>query len=136
VIPLGKGRVDREGTDVTIVTYGATVELSRRAADQVADEMSVEIIDLRCLIPWDQELVAASVSKTSRLLVVHEDIGTCGFGAEVAAWAAEHCFDDLDAPVRRVTAQDCHVAYEPTLERAILPQVEDIVAGLRALCRY
>ncbi len=136
VIPLGKGRIDREGRDVTIVTYGATVELSRRAADLVADDMSVEIIDLRCLIPWDKELVAASVSKTSRLLVVHEDIGTCGFGAEVAAWVAEHCFDDLDAPVRRVTAQDCHVAYEPTLEKAILPQVDDITAGLRALCAY
>jgi 2-oxoisovalerate dehydrogenase E1 component len=136
VIPLGKGRIDREGTDVTIVTWGATVELSRRAVEQVAEDISVEIIDLRCLIPWDQELVAASVSKTSRLLVVHEDIGTCGFGAEVAAWVAEHCFDELDAPVRRVTAQDCHVAYEPTLEKAILPQVDDIVAGLRALCSY
>ena len=70
------------------------------------------------------------------MLVVHEDVGTCGFGAEIAAWIAEHCFADLDAPVRRVTAQDCHVAYEPTLEDAILPQVDDIAAAAEALLHY
>jgi 2-oxoisovalerate dehydrogenase E1 component len=136
VIPLGRGRIDREGTDLTIVTYGATVELARKAAAALADEASVEIIDLRCLIPWDQEMVAESVAKTSRVLIVHEDIGTCGFGAEVAAWIAEHCFRELDAPVGRVTAQDCHVAYEPTLENAVLPQVDDIVTGARKLLNF
>jgi 2-oxoisovalerate dehydrogenase E1 component len=136
VIPLGSGRVVSEGRDLTIVTYGATVELSRKAAAMLGEDRSVEIIDLRCLIPWDQDLVAGSVAKTGRVLVVHEDIGTCGFGAEIAAWIAEHCFADLDAPVRRVTAKDCHVAYEPTLEAAILPQVDDIAEAARGLLGY
>ena len=136
VIPLGRGRVVSEGRDLTIVTYGATVELSRKAVAMLGDDPSVEIIDLRCLIPWDQELVARSVAKTGRVLVVHEDVGTCGFGAEIAAWIAEHCFADLDAPVRRVTAQDCHVAYEPTLEAAILPQADDIAEAARGLLGY
>jgi 2-oxoisovalerate dehydrogenase E1 component len=118
------------------VTYGATVELSRRAADALADDASVEILDLRCLIPWDRELVARSVEKTSRVLVVHEDIVTCGFGAEVAAWIAAECFTSLDAPVRRVGAADCHVPYEPTMEQAVLPQVDDIVAAARAVLRF
>ncbi len=135
VIPLGKGAVVQEGTDLTIITYGATVERSRRAATLLG-EASVEIIDLRCLVPWDQELVAASVAKTGRVMVVHEDIRTCGFGGEVAAWIAEECFSKLDAPVMRVGALDCHVAYEPTLEDAILPQPDDIAAKARDLLAY
>jgi 2-oxoisovalerate dehydrogenase E1 component len=136
VIPLGTGTVDREGGALTIVTWGATVELSRRAVDTLGPDASVEIIDLRCLVPWDQELVAASVAKTGRALVVHEDIGRAGFGAEIAAWIADACFADLDAPVRRVTAKDCHVGYEPTLEKAILPQVADIAAAAQELLRF
>ena len=96
----------------------------------------MEIIDLRCLVPWDRELVARSVAKTGRALVVHEDIGRAGFGAEIAAWIADACFADLDGPVRRVSAQDCHVGYEPTLERAILPQVADIATAVEALLQY
>jgi 2-oxoisovalerate dehydrogenase E1 component len=96
----------------------------------------VEVVDLRTISPWDHELVAASVGRTHRLLVVHEDVLTAGFGGEVAAWAAEHCFTDLDAPIRRVAAADTHVAYEPTLEQAILPQVDDIARVLRELCAF
>ncbi len=137
LVPLGSGALVARGDDLTIVTYGATVELCRRTAVALAGEdLSVEVIDLRSLVPWDQEMVAQSVRRTGRLLVVHEDTLTCGFGAEVAAWAGEACFADLDAPVRRVGATDTPVAYEPGLERAILPQVEGIAAAARLLCRY
>jgi 2-oxoisovalerate dehydrogenase E1 component len=138
VIPLGKADYAARGDDVTIVTYGATVEKSRQAAVKVAGDGggAADVIDLRCLIPWDHDLVAESVARTGRALVVHEDIQTAGFGAEVAAWIAEHCFDDLDAPVVRIGAKDCHVAYEPSLEQAILPQVDDIAAALTDLLAY
>ena len=137
LIPLGKASTVREGRDLTIVTWGATVQKSLDAAEQLAAEnMSLEVIDLRSLIPWDKEAVAASVARTSRLLVVHEDVLTSGFGAEVAAWAGEACFRDLDAPISRLGATDTFVAYEPTLERAILPQTEGITAAARALLAY
>ncbi len=136
-VPFGKGRVDRPGTDLTIVTWGATVERSRQAAERLAGEgTEIEIVDLRSIVPWDCELVAASVARTGRLLVVHEDILTAGFGAEVAAWVADNCFADLDAPVRRVAALDTFVAYEPTLEQAILPQVDDITAAAAELLAF
>ncbi|HVE90793.1 MAG TPA: dehydrogenase E1 component subunit alpha/beta [Actinomycetota bacterium] len=134
VVPFGKGSYVARGDDMTVVTYGATLQKSVLAAKQLeADGLTVEIIDLRSILPWDKEMVAESVAKTGRLLVVHEDILTAGFGGEIAAWVAEHCFWDLDAPVMRVGAKDCHVAYEPTLENAILPQVDDVVAALRSL---
>jgi 2-oxoisovalerate dehydrogenase E1 component len=136
-IPLGKASIVRPGDDLTIVTYGATVEKSRQAAATLAEQgASVEILDLRSLVPWDKEAVADSVARTGRVVVVHEDVYTCGFGAEVAAWIGEHCFGDLDAPVHRVAATDTHVAYEPTLEAAILPQVGDIVAAAEATLAY
>jgi 2-oxoisovalerate dehydrogenase E1 component len=137
-VPFGSGDVRRPGDDLTIVTYGATVEKSLQAAARLESEdgVSVEVVDLRSLVPWDQELVAASVRKTGRVLVVHEDVLTCGFGAEVAAWIADELFSDLDAPVRRVGALDTCVAYEPTLESAVLPQVADITAAARALAAY
>ncbi len=132
VLPFGRGAVRREGDDLTIVSWGATVEKSRVAAEQVSSEhgIEVEVIDLRTISPWDHELVAESVARTHRLVVVHEDVLTVGFGAEVVAWVAEHCFTSLDAPIRRVAALDTHVAYEPSLEQAILPQVADIVAAV------
>ncbi len=136
-VPLGKGRVVRPGDDLTIVTWGATVEKSRQAAAQLAEDgAEVGIVDLRSIRPWDSELVAERVAATGRLMVVHEDTLTGGFGGEVAAWAAEHCFTDLDAPVRRVAAMDTHVPYEPGLERAVLPQVEDIAAATRELLAF
>jgi 2-oxoisovalerate dehydrogenase E1 component len=138
VIPFGRADIRRPGDDCTIVTWGATVEKSQQAANAVAEAegYEVEVVDLRTIIPWDHDLVADSVARTHRLLVVHEDVMTAGFGAEVAAWAAEHCFTDLDAPVARVAARDTHVAYEPTLERAILPQVADIQRATVELCAF
>jgi 2-oxoisovalerate dehydrogenase E1 component len=138
VVPFGRGDVRRPGDDCTIVTWGATVEKCLRAAEKVAsaEGYEIEVVDLRTIVPWDRELVAASVARTHRLLVVHEDVLTAGFGGEVAAWAAEHCFTDLDAPIRRVAALDTHVAYEPTLEEAILPQVDDIAAAVTDLCGF
>jgi 2-oxoisovalerate dehydrogenase E1 component len=137
-VPFGKGDIRKAGDDVTIVTYGATVEKSLKAAAQLEaqDGVSVEVIDLRSLVPWDRELVAESVGRTGRALVVHEDVLTCGFGAEVAAWVADELFSDLDAPVRRVGAKDTCVAYEPSLEAAILPQVDDIADAARSLASY
>jgi 2-oxoisovalerate dehydrogenase E1 component len=137
VLPFGRGRYVTRGDDLTIVTWGATVERSRKAAAQLAetDGASIEIIDLRTLVPWDQEMVAESVAKTSRLLVVHEDVVRAGFGGEIAAWVAEQSFWQLDAPIGRVGAQECHVAYAPELEDVILPQVDDIAtAAHRLLC--
>jgi 2-oxoisovalerate dehydrogenase E1 component len=133
MVPFGRGTVARPGRDLTIVTWGATVQKSLVAAAELEDECSVEVIDLRTISPWDKELVGESVQRTSRLLVVHEDTLTAGFGAEVVAWVAEHCFWALDAPVGRVAATDTFVAYAPGLEEAILPQVADIVSAARAL---
>jgi 2-oxoisovalerate dehydrogenase E1 component len=137
-IPFGRGRIAVPGDELTIVTWGALVEKSRQAAALLAaeDGSSVQVIDLRSLLPWDHELVATEVARTGRLLVAHEDVLTSGFGAEVAAWVGEHCFADLDAPVRRVAAADTHVAYEPTLAAAILPQVSDVVTAARDLLQF
>jgi 2-oxoisovalerate dehydrogenase E1 component len=136
MLPFGHGTYVRRGDKATIVTWGATVHRSKQAAAQLGDDAGVEIIDLRTIAPWDHDIVAESVRKTGRLLVVHEDTLTCGFGAEVAAFAADECFEHLDAPVWRLAATDTHVAYEPTLENAILPQVDDIARDLRALLAY
>jgi 2-oxoisovalerate dehydrogenase E1 component len=137
MIPLGKAATVRQGSDLTIVTWGATVHKSLEAAEELAaGAVNVEVIDLRSLIPWDKEAVTASVTRTARLLVVHEDVLTSGFGAEVAAWTGETCFRELDAPISRVGATDTFVAYEPTLEQAILPQTSDIVTAARALLAY
>jgi 2-oxoisovalerate dehydrogenase E1 component len=133
VVPFGRGRYVTRGSDLTIVTWGATVERSRQAAERLAesDGASIEIVDLRTLVPWDQQMVGESVSRTARLLVVHEDVVRAGFGAEVSAWVSDELFWRLDAPIGRVGAQECHVAYAPELETAILPQVDDIVAAAR-----
>ncbi len=139
IVPIGKGTIVQPGADLTLVTYGATVERSRQAIAELAgegDNATVELIDLRTLAPWDRELVGESVARTGRALVVHEDVRTSGFGAEVAAWIAEECFSALDAPVTRVGAQDCHVAYEPSLEQAILPQARDIAAAARKVLSW
>jgi 2-oxoisovalerate dehydrogenase E1 component len=109
-------------------------ELAAREIDP--DGGAVEIVDLRTLVPWDQDIVAESVAKTGRVLVLYEDTLRCGFGAEIAAWIADECFEDLDAPVWRLAALDTPVPYEPTLEQAVLPQVDDIARDLKALLAY
>jgi 2-oxoisovalerate dehydrogenase E1 component len=136
-IPFGKARVVREGSDVTVVTYGALVHRAELAAAQLEREgVSVELIDLRSLSPYDWEAIASSVRKTSRVLVAYEDTRSWGYGAEIAARIADELFDDLDAPVRRVGAMDTFCAYHPSLENEILPQSEDLVRALRDLAAY
>src|SRR5215216_4362749 len=134
-VPLGKARTHREGDDVTVVTWGAMVHTADEASQQL-DETSVEIIDLRTIMPWDKQAVLASVQKTSKVLVLHEDTRTGGFGAEIAATIAEDAFEHLDAPVKRIAAPDTPVPFSPPLEKAFIPQVEDVVAGLRELAAY
>jgi pyruvate/2-oxoglutarate/acetoin dehydrogenase E1 component len=137
-VPFGEARVHREGDDVTVVTWGAMVYTADEAARKVEEEdgLSVEILDLRTLIPWDKEAVLKSVEKTSKALVLHEDTRTGGFGAEIVATIAEEAFENLDAPVKRVTAPDTPVPFSPPLEKAFIPQVEDVAAGLRKLGEY
>jgi 2-oxoisovalerate dehydrogenase E1 component beta subunit len=135
-VPLGTARIHREGDDVTIVTWGAMVYTADEAAKQVESDFSVEIVDLRTLSPWDKDSVLKSVEKTSRALVLHEDTRTGGFGAEIVATIMEEAFENLDAPVRRIAAPDTPVPFSPPLEKKFIPQVEDVVAGLRDLGEY
>jgi 2-oxoisovalerate dehydrogenase E1 component len=138
MIPFGRAARVREGDDLTIVTYGATVQRSLTAAREVAqtDGIECDVLDLRTLSPWDKEAVARSVRRTNKVIVVYEDPISWGFGAEVAAWVADELFEVLDGPVRRVAALDCQVGYAPSLEDAILPQVGDIRDAVRELARY
>jgi 2-oxoisovalerate dehydrogenase E1 component len=137
MIPFGKARTVREGTDVTVVTYGATVQRAFAAANQVAENgISVEVIDLRSLSPWDQEAVYASVRKTNRVIVAYEDSLSWGYGAEIAARIADDCFAWLDAPVRRVASTDTFVGYAPQLEDAILPQVDDFRRAYEEIVKF
>ena len=136
--PFGEARVHREGDDVTVVTWGAMVYTASEAADKVAeaDGVSTEILDLRTIIPWDRKAVLASVEKTSKVIVLHEDTMTGGFGAEIAATIAAEAFEHLDAPVKRIAAPDAPVPFSPPLEKAFIPQVDDVVAGLKELAAY
>jgi 2-oxoisovalerate dehydrogenase E1 component len=131
-IPFGKAKIVRPGTHITLVTYGAVVPRALQAAQkaQRLHGIEVEVIDLRCLNPYDWEAIATSIRKTSRVLVAHEDMLSWGYGAELAARIADELFDSLDAPVRRVGAMDTFVAYQPLLEDAILPQPETILKAI------
>jgi 2-oxoisovalerate dehydrogenase E1 component beta subunit len=135
-VPFGRARIHREGDDVTVVTWGAMVYTADEAAKQLEGEISVEIIDLRTVLPWDKDAVLTSVAKTSKVLVLHEDTRTVGFGAEIAATITEEAFEDLDGPVKRVTAPDTPVPFSPPLEKAFIPQVDDVVTGLRDIAEY
>jgi 2-oxoisovalerate dehydrogenase E1 component beta subunit len=134
-VPIGKARIHQEGEDITVVTWGAMVYTAEEAAKQL-DDVSVEIVDLRTVMPWDKAAVLDSARKTSKVLVLHEDTRTGGFGAEIAATIAEDAFEDLDAPVKRIAAPDTPVPFSPPLEKAYIPQVEDVAAGLRELAEY
>ena len=137
MIPFGKAKKVREGKDLTIVTYGALVQRSIVAAKQAEQEgTSVEIIDLRSLVPYDWEMIVESVRKTNRVIVAHEDPLSFGYGAEIAARISDELFLDLDAPVRRVCALDTFVAYAPQLEDAILPQSADVAKAIAELKAY
>jgi 2-oxoisovalerate dehydrogenase E1 component len=136
-IPFGRAARVREGRDVTIVTFGALVQRSIVAARQAAtDGVEAEILDLRTLSPYDWDAIAASVRKTGRVIVAHEDSRSWGYGAEIAARIASDLFEHLDAPVRRVAALDTFVGYNPSLEDAILPQVADVATAIREIARY
>ena len=136
--PIGKARVAREGTDLTIVTWSAMVWKSLEAADQIdkEDGASIEVIDLRTLLPMDDEAIFESVRKTNRVLVVHEDTRTGGIAGEIAARVNERAFEWLDGPVLRVTAHDTPLPYAPSLEDFVLPQTDDVVRAARRLLAY
>jgi pyruvate/2-oxoglutarate/acetoin dehydrogenase E1 component len=137
VIPLGEARLDRQGTDLTIVTYGSMVHESRKAAARLEEEgIDVEILDLRSLMPLDEDRIVESVRKTHRLLVVHEDTRTGGIAGEIAMRVSERAFEWLDGPMLRVTALDTPVPYSPPLEDYFLPQVDDILTACRYLKSY
>jgi 2-oxoisovalerate dehydrogenase E1 component len=138
MIPFGKAKIVTSGTDLTVITYGAVVPRALQAAQKIEREhgVKVELIDLRCLSPFDWETIAASVEKTNRVLVAYEDTLSWGYGAEIAARIGDQLFDKLDAPVRRVAAKDTFVAYQPILEDAILPQAADLFRAMKELAEY
>ena len=137
MIPFGKGALRREGTDVVILTWGALVQRSILAAQQAEkDGVSAAVFDLRTIMPYDWDGIADLVKTTNRVIIAHEDQLTCGFGAEIAARIGDELFDYLDAPIKRVAAMDCPVAYCPDLEEVILPQSGDVLQAIRELAKY
>jgi 2-oxoisovalerate dehydrogenase E1 component len=138
MVPFGKAKTVKEGRDLTVVTYGALVPRALQAAQKIEREqnVSVEVIDLRTLSPYDWEAIATSVRKTSRVIVAHEDVLSWGYGAEIAARIADELFEDLDAPVKRVAATDTFVAYQPVLEDVILPQADDLYKAMEGLSKF
>lgn len=137
VLPFGKGAIRRAGADITVVTYGILVQRALEAASLLAeDNIDVEVIDLRTLVPYDQTLIQSSVAKTGRVLVLHEDVRFMGYGAEIAAFIAETCFTHLDAPVMRYAGADTPVPYQADLEEMVLPQLTGIVKTLRQLASF
>jgi pyruvate/2-oxoglutarate/acetoin dehydrogenase E1 component len=133
-VPIGKAQVAHEGSEMTVIAYGSSVHLALAAAEQL--DADVEVIDLRTLCPLDDEAILTSARKTGKVLVAHEATRTCGAGAEVAALIAEEVFEDLDAPVRRLTAPDVPIPFSPPLEEAVLPQLDDMKEACRELLAY
>jgi len=136
-IPFGKAAIRREGVDVLVITWGALVQRSLLAAQQAEkDGISVMVLDLRTIMPYDWQTITEAVARTNRVVIAHEDQMTCGFGAELAARMADELFEHLDAPVRRVAALDAPVAYYPDLEEEILPQAADVLKAVKLVARY
>jgi pyruvate/2-oxoglutarate/acetoin dehydrogenase E1 component len=133
-VPIGEARVARPGEEMTVITYGSSVHLALRAAEELGED--IEVIDLRTLVPLDRESILESVRKTGKALVAHEATRSCGVGAEVAALITEEAFEDLDAPVRRLTAPDVPIPFSPPLEQAVLPQAGDMKEACSALLAY
>jgi 2-oxoisovalerate dehydrogenase E1 component len=138
MIPFGKAKIVNPGTDLTVITYGAVVPRALQAVQRLDREhgLKIELIDLRTLNPFDWETIAASVTKTNRVVVAYEDTLSWGYGAEIAARIADELFEHLDAPVKRVAAKDTFIAYQPVLESAILPQVQDLYLAMKELAEY
>ncbi|RPJ56748.1 MAG: dehydrogenase, partial [Acidobacteria bacterium] len=137
MIPFGKGALRREGDDLAVLTWGALVQRSLLAAQQAEQEgISAAVFDLRTIVPYDWMGIASLVKRMNRVLIVHEDHLTCGFGAELAARIVGELFEHLDAPVRRVASLDTPVAYCPDLEEVILPQSADVLAAIRETAAY
>jgi len=134
VVPIGEASVAREGSELSVIAYGSSVHLALDAAEELGED--VEVIDLRSLCPLDTEAILASARKTGKVLVAHEATRSCGVGAEVAALITEHAFEDLDAPVRRLTAPDVPIPFSPPLEQAVLPQPDDMKEAIRELLAY
>jgi len=137
VVPIGQAEVKRAGSDITVVTYGAMVHVALEAAATLAQEgIDLEVVDLRSLVPLDKETIYASVRKTSKAIMLHEDNKTGGIGAEIAALLAEECFDCLDGPILRIAAPDTPVPFSAPLEEFFLPKASDVVAAARKLAAY
>ena len=133
-VPIGEARIAREGAELTVIAYGSSVHLAMQAAEELGEE--IEVLDLRSLCPLDRDAILASVRKTSKALIAHEATRSCGVGAEVAALITEEAFEDLDAPVRRLTAPDVPIPFSPPLEQAALPQLDDMKEACRELLAY
>jgi pyruvate/2-oxoglutarate/acetoin dehydrogenase E1 component len=133
-VPLGEARIARSGSEMTVIAYGSSVPLSLQAAEEL--DQGIEVVDLRSLCPLDTEAILDSARRTGKVLIAHEATRSCGVGAEVAAQVTEHAFEHLDAPVRRLTAEDVPIPFSPPLERAVLPQLEQIKEACRELIAY
>ena len=133
-VPLGEARIAREGSELTVITYGSGVHLALQAAEELGED--IEVLDLRSLCPLDTEAILASARKCGKVLVAHEATRSCGVGAEVAALISEQAFEELDGPVRRLTAPDVPIPFSPPLEQAVLPQLDDMKEAIGELLSY
>jgi pyruvate/2-oxoglutarate/acetoin dehydrogenase E1 component len=133
-VPIGSARIAREGAELTVIAYGSSVHLAIQAAEELGEE--IEVLDLRSLCPLDRDAILASVRKTGKALIAHEATRSCGVGAEVAALISEEAFEDLDAPIRRLTAPDVPIPFSPPLEQSVLPQLGDMKEACRELLSY